>query len=486
MKKQPGGLPYDDEDERSILEYAGRLTGHTFVEIGVWDPEGDQRRKNKKGTFGQILEAGYFLIPNNNSEEPDFTKVGIELKTTPIKRSSGNKLTSKERLVLGKINYMEINNLGFEGSFKKKNEKLLVVFYEWSQDKEFYNYRILKVVLWTYPKEDLRIIQEDWNVIAEMVRKGLAHQLSERFTRYLGACPKGVGHSLDLRKQPCSTTPAEPRALSLKSAYVNKIFTESIYERYKGLFVNTGERLRDPYSQSLFENVEWDSTETFEEFVLEHFAGFIGKKCKDIESELGISIGKSKSYREVLVRRMMGIKKKKIEEFEYADIKMKTIFLGNNDKPQESMAFAHFDYLDVVDQEWETSEWSKDLDKRFFFVVFQRKKGDEDDIFIGAFFWSMPHDDMLEAKRVWETTVDKIKYHRMDELPRSVESPVAHVRPHGRNRSDTLLAPDGKMYVKRCFWLNRDYIAKVVKDSGVLEKAVQSSNSNKYGGPGRI
>ena len=485
MKKQLDDLPYDDKDEGSILEYAGRLTGHTFVEIGVWDPEGEQRRKNKKGTFGQILEEGYFLIPNNNLEEPDFTKVGIELKTTPIKKLSGNKFTSKERLVLGQIDYMTINDLGFEGSFKKKNEKLLVVFYEWSQDEEFYNYKIIKVVLWTYPQEDLRIIKEDWNVIAEMVREGLAHQLSERFTRYLGASPKGIGHGQDMRKQPRSTIRAKQRALSLKSTYVNKIFTEAVYERYKGLFVNTSERIRNLDSQSLFENAEWDSSETFEEFVLEHFAGFIGKKCKDIESELGISLGSSKSYREVLVRRMMGIKKKKIEEFEYADIKMKTIFLGDNDKPQESMAFAHFDYLEIVDQEWEASKWSEDLDKRFFFVVFQRKKGAEDDTFVGAFFWSMPYDDMMEAKRVWETAVDKIKSHKMNELPRLVESPVAHVRPHGRNSSDTIMAPDGNKYVKKCFWLNRDYIAKVVKDSGVLEKA-ESRNKFKYGGPGRI
>ena len=486
MKKQLDDLPYDKKDERSILEYAGRLTGHTFVEIGVWDPEGEQRRKNKKGTFGQILEEGYFFIPNNNLGEPDFNEVGIELKTTPIKRLSGNNFTSKERLILGLIDYMRINDLGFEGSFKKKNDKLLVVFYEWSQDEEFYNYKILKVVLWTYPKEDLRIIQEDWNFIAEMVKEGLAHQLSEGFTRYLGACPKGVGHGHDMREQPCSTILAQQRAFSLKSAYVNKIFAESIYERYKGLFVNTDERSPNLDIQSLFENVEWDSSESFEEFVLEHFAGFIGKKCKDIERELGISLGSSKSYREVLVRRMMGIEKKKIEEFEYADIKMKTIFLSDNDKPQESMSFARFDYLEIVDQEWETSEWRNDLDKRFFFVVFQRKKGDEDDTFIGAFFWSMPYDDMMEAKRVWVTTVDKIIHHLMDELPRSVESPVAHVRPHGRDSSDTLLAPDGNEYVKRCFWLNRDYIAKVVKDSGVLEKAALLRNNSKYGGPGRI
>lgn len=471
MYDQDDGLPYDNKDERSILEYAGKLTGHTFVEVGVWDPEGDRKRKNKKGTFGQTLEEGYFLIPNNSSPEPDFRDVGIELKSTPMKRSSGNKLAPKERLVLGLINYMTINGLEFEGSFKKKNEKLLVVFYEWSEDKEFYEYRILKVVLWTYPKEDLWIIKEDWNIIAEMVKAGMAHQLSERLTRYLAACPKGVGQDQDMRAQPGSTIPAKQRALSLKQAYVNKIFTESIYEKHKGLFVNSNERM--PYSdfQSLFDIAEWDSSETFEEYVLDYFAGFMGKTCREIENELRITLGRSKSYREALTRRMMGVEKKSIEEFLYADIKMKTIFLKNNGKPQESMSFSHFDYFEITNQEWEESKWSEDLEKRFFFVVFQRKKGDDDDTFVGAFFWSMPYDDLMEAKRVWEVTVDRIMHHQMDDLPRSVDSPVAHVRPHGRNSSDTLLAPDGNEYVKRCFWLNREYVARVVKNSGVLEKA---------------
>ena len=471
MDEQEIGLPYDDEDESSILEYAGRLTGHTFIEMGVWDPESEQRRKNKKGSFGQILEEGYFLMPNNSSPEPDFKKVGIELKTTPMRRLNNKELTPKERLVLSIINYMTINDLEFEGSFKKKNEKLLVVFYEWIKDKEFYDYKILKVVLWTFPKEDMRMIREDWDIIAEMVREGMAHQLSERLTRYLAACPKGVGHDLDMREQPFSDTPAKQRALSLKPTYVKKIYRESVHEKFRGLFVNSSDRTHFPDIRSLFEMVEWDSSETFEEYVLGYFERFIGKRCKDIEDELDISLNRSKSYREVLTRRMMGVKEKKIEEFEDANIKMKTIFLNGKGKPQESMAFTHFEYMEIVEQVWETSKWSEDLDKRFFFVVFQRKRGDEDDTFIGAFFWSMPYEDLMEAKRVWEITVERIREHKVNELPRSKESHVAHVRPHGRNSSDTLLAPDGNKYVKKCFWLNKDYIEKAVRENGILDEA---------------
>lgn len=44
------------------------------------------------------------------------------------------------------------------------------------------------------------------------------------------------------------------------------------------------------------------------------------------------------------------------------------------------------------------------------------------------------------------------------ELPKQKDNPVAHVRPHGRNNSDTYELPDGRQFPKQCFWLNRKYI----------------------------
>lgn len=39
--------------------------------------------------------------------------------------------------------------------------------------------------------EDLKQIEEDWNLIIKKIRDGKAHEISEADTMYLGACTKG-------------------------------------------------------------------------------------------------------------------------------------------------------------------------------------------------------------------------------------------------------------------------------------------------------
>lgn len=456
-------IPYDDGNARSILEYAGRLHNRTLREIGALTIELNGASVHTKGYFGQSLEKDYFFMENNNRPEADFSKVGIELKSTPMKQISKG-LVSKERLVLSIIDYMKINELGFEGSFEKKNSDLLIVFYEWKKNESFYDFKILKVVHWTFPEEDLRIIREDWDTIAKMVNEGNADKLSERLTTYLGACTKGVGHDGDLREQPFSAIPAKQRALSLKSSYVNKIYRDSTRMEYDGVFTHAVSEEADV--ESLLTLDKWKEKETFEEYVLRKFSRFKGKSCREIENTLDIDLNpSSKSYRSQLVLRMMGVKKKHVQEFLDADISMKTILLKPNNKPQESMSFPSFDYCKIIDQTWETSDFSEQLDKKFFFTVFRKSKeeNNRDGIFLGAFFWSMPFEDLMEAKRVWTVTRDMIANGQMEHFPASTESRVSHVRPHGRKKADTRLAPDGKYYTKKCFWLNSSYIDRVVR-----------------------
>jgi len=50
-----------------------------------------------------------------------------------------------------------------------------------------------------------------------------------------------------------------------------------------------------------------------------------------------------------------------------------------------------------------------------------------------------------------------------DNLPKSTESEILHVRPHGRNAEDKIITPSGSMATKKCFWLNRGYILKQIE-----------------------
>src|SRR5690606_14344753 len=104
---------------------------------------------------------------------------------------------------------------------------------------------------------------------------------------------------------------------------------------------------------------------------------------------------KNKNY--ILARAILGVTKEKIEEFEKAEIELKTIKLEYNNVLKESMSFAQIKYLEIVDEDWEDSYLFNMLTKRFFFVIFKK---DEHHVYRlnSVKFWTMPYSDLLVAE----------------------------------------------------------------------------------------
>jgi len=154
---------------------------------------------------------------------------------------------------------------------------------------------------------------------------------------------------------------------------------------------------------------------------------------------------------------------------------MKTIQLRGDGMPKEDMSFPTFKFLEVIEEDWEAtadddraeSSFKTQLQRRFLFVVYQCegdcKPGDSKRL-LKAFFWTMPHDVLEgEVHRVWNEAIEAIRQSNTDRLPKKSESPVAHVRPHGANAADTNPLPNGTEATKRCFWLDKKFIAKVIR-----------------------
>jgi DNA mismatch repair protein MutH len=139
---------------------------------------------------------------------------------------------------------------------------------------------------------------------------------------------------------------------------------------------------------------------------------------------------------------------------------MKTIRLKISGKPRESMSFPGFDYMEIVNEDWEDSSFFEKLEHKFLLVIFREDEDGVDRLFKVA-YWNMPYEDRMEAKRVWEETKKRVSIDARN-LPKMSESTVAHVRPKARDGQDKLLTPQGDMQVKKCFWLNSGYIARVV------------------------
>ncbi len=446
----------------SIIEFAKKLKNQTLRE--ACGEEIEKHGYKGKGNFGQILEKFYFGYEPNSDAEPDFKEAGIELKSSPLKTLRNGEFRSKERLVLNIINYLEVHKEDFENSsFWKKNAHLLLVFYLHDKELDLLDYLIKLVDGWQYPNEDLKIIKQDWETINQKIKDGKAHELSEGDTFYLGACTKGSTALKSYRDQPFNDEKAKQRAYSLKQGYVNHIIA------------NIAQEETAVYGKIIEQPEILDLVQSIEEVVISKFQPFYGKSAEQIEQELGLKLNqKAKSYFANLTNVILGLELgQKIEEFEKADIQVKTIRLKENNLPKEDISFPTFEYQELIETDWEDSDFKNILESKFFFVFYQFEG--ENLILRKVKFWNMPHSDIVEAKKVRDDMIFYISTGRIVRevnklgvrktyFPKKAQNRVSHVRPHARNAADTykLPIPDRKTglkeYTKHCFWLNASYV----------------------------
>ena len=136
---------YDRYSIDSIVEYATKLVGHTLREYVTVEQIADFH--TRKGSYGNAVEEYYFKYRPNSDSRPAFSEVGLELKTTPVKKNSRGELVAKERLVFTMIDYEAVVNESFEDSqFLKKARDVLLITYLSEPDKEPLDYVIEAVV----------------------------------------------------------------------------------------------------------------------------------------------------------------------------------------------------------------------------------------------------------------------------------------------------------------------------------------------------
>lgn len=452
---------YDINSAESIINFAKGLKNKSLQE--VCGKEIEVHGYKGKGNFGQILEKFYFGYEPNSDVQPDFPEAGLELKSSPLKTLKNGDFRSKERLVLNIINYLKVHKENFENSsFWKKNAHLLLVFYLWNKKTDLIDYLIKLVDDWKYPNEDLKIIKHDWETINQKIIDGKAHEISEGDTFYLGACTKGSTAAKSLRAQPFSREKAKQRAYSLKQGYVNHIIA----------VIAKGEK--ETYGK-IVERPEILEKESIEQVIIKKFLPFYGKTAQQIEAHFKLDLNqKAKSYFANLTKTILGVGlDKRIEEFDKADIIVKTIRLKENNLPKEDISFSSFKYKELVETVWEESDFKNILERKFFFVFYQFEN--DKLVLRKVRFWNMPQSDIEIAKRVWLTTKNNVKQGkivagvtktggRLTYFPKKTENKISHVRPHARNANDTYPLPKKDKvtglvaYTKHCFWLNASYV----------------------------
>lgn len=345
---------------------------------------------------------------------------------------------------------------------------------------------------------DYEIIKNDWHTIHQYINEGRDHELSESLTDYLAPCTKGAS-SKSVRKQPYSDIPAKQRAFSFKSGYMTSILRKYI--------------LGDEKIDSIIKDRIEVKNKSIESVVRETFEPYynwpISKLCEHFDIKQG---GKSVNY--LIASAILNLKNKvkngnqfpRVEEFEKASIVLKTVKFDENNINKESMSFPTFKFKELVNEKWEdengnpSATWHNYLlETRFLFFIV--KTENNEDVFKGIKFFSMPEKDIKgPVKKVWEDTVSKLengveltaKYNKDGDVLKiennfinKSDKMICHVRPHQSKAdyrvngecADYLPAPavwnnrpkDTKKYsdqwmTKQCFWLNADYIKKQVED----------------------
>lgn len=135
----------------------------------------------------------------------------------------------------------------------------------------------------------------------------------------------------------------------------------------------------------------------------------------------------------------------------------------------ESLKLPVIDFIEVANEDWETSKIrSYLLENKFFFVVYKPDNRGHMRL-MGCQFWQMPPEDVEEYVRpVWQRTHDVIlsgdiwyvnrRGVRQYNFTSKKENLVCHVRNGAMSNKDVAELPDGTLCQKRRFALDNDYL----------------------------
>lgn len=470
---------YDKTDAMSIFGFSRHLLNSTLAKA-VKDIDVSITRDmliiNGKGGLGQLVEKYFYGYNPNSDPRPDFWEAGVELKTTPLKKLMNEELTIKERLVCDMIDYCEIVNVPFEESnFYKKSILMLIIFYLHVKGRELCDLEFIYSVLWQIKEKDLLIIRHDYETIQQKVRKGLAHELSEGDTMYLGASRKGQKND-SLRVQPFNEIGAPRRAFSLKPAYMRNVL-DFVRSSGRNMATNVSSGI---HIEELVTAQELQK-ESFEDILCKRFDKYKNLNYQQMSKSLGITVAeKEKSKFSRIAKEIM---KKGLtaydnaEEIRKAGIVAKTIRVQKNGTIRESMSFENINYDEIYENdEWYESRWYEIVTSKFMFVIF-RETGeiapydkDKSYVFDRLVFWTMPQSDILTAEEYWRNIRENVLADTLtndnNTFWRLRDHRYFHVRPKARYASDKYISPvSGTDVPKKAYWFNGEYVTKIIRDA---------------------
>lgn len=431
--------------------------------------------ENNKGLIGNVVQEALFEIAANSRPEPDVANLGIELKTTPFKRNKDGTISAKERLVCNMIDYCAENLDDFyKTTFWEKCQKILFSFYDGTKDdRKVWEYYIVKNYFFTWIKEDMPTILEDYNKITSKIKNGKADTLSESDGNYISTCTKGS--KTEYRNQPFSSTPAKKRAWDIKSSYMTYLLRNYVFNKSELESIAKG-----------------DDKLSFEQIIKAEMTPHFGKTKEELYKQFSIN-PKEKSANSTLVRKILKLSGNvdNTSEFAKANMNLRVIQITHTGMPKEDNPFKCYKFKELIKTPWEESCVKEEIcDKKFMFVFFKANDKDDKTYKLNKIlFWGFPENLIPEAKRVWQETIDIINAgvkleminwgslkRIKDNFPTSKDNKVIFTKIHANESyyeikpnkfvgngslADTDKLPDGRRITKHSFWFSKKFIKKI-------------------------
>jgi DNA mismatch repair endonuclease MutH len=429
---------YRTASRAEITAMARALVGRRLIEIDPAAPMVPSSAQTK-GVVGRIYESA-FGIPPNSISGPDFPGAAIELKSVPIRMVAGE-ARAKERISLTMIDFVALPQERWDvASVRKKLDDLLLIFYRWDPLLPIARFETLAAEIWQPDTESLRQMRIDWETVRELVASGRRDEVSEGYTRLLGAATKGPGHG------------SVSRTWSLKQTFVGYI-----YRTVAGEVPTVTTLAPDPGA-------------AFEERVLAGIEPFLGRSLADVASHVGLAGRDGKAASAQVVRALVGERGTgRHGEFERFGIETKVVPVDGRGGIVEAMSFPAFVHEELIYETWDTSDLQARLNRLLIVPIYRERKATLAEMVLGRpFFWTPSQSELEGIRSEWERFRSLIEQGQARQLPRASATTYVHIRPKGRNAQDRDPAPGGIEVTRKCFWLNQPFMRRVLAEHDAL------------------
>jgi DNA mismatch repair protein MutH len=179
--------------------------------------------QKQKGWLGQLIER-HLGADSSNRPQPDFSKIGVELKTLPI-NTQGKVL---ESTYISHVNLKQNALSSWETSNTKK--KLThILWVPIAREKELIHARIAAPFFWSPNTFEEQQLKHDWEHIMELITLGNVEQLNARLGDILQVRPKAA-HAKILTET-INSNGKRSRTLP-RGFYLRAHFTQQLLHRY--------------------------------------------------------------------------------------------------------------------------------------------------------------------------------------------------------------------------------------------------------------